>query len=63
MNGKKNGICKEYDSKGHLEFEGQYLNGKRNGKGREYRGGILMFKGEYINGKKNIIKIYINLVK
>ena len=34
-------------------FEGEYLNGKRNGKGKEfYYNGKLMFKGEYLNGKK-----------
>ena len=32
-NGK--GFVKEY-SKGRLTFEGQYLYGKRNGKGKEY---------------------------
>ena len=25
-----------YDNKGNLKFEGEYLNGKRNGKGKEY---------------------------
>ena len=34
-------------------FEGQYLNGKRNGEGNEYNEeGQLIFKGEYLNGKK-----------
>ena len=32
-------------------FEGEYLNGKRNGKGKEYyKDGELMFEGEYLNG-------------
>ena len=30
-----NGNVKEYDD-GKLSFEGEYLNGKRNGKGEEY---------------------------
>ena len=34
-------------------FEGNYLNGERNGKGREYEDGELIFKGFYLNGKRN----------
>ena len=40
----------------HLKFEGEYLNGKKNGKGKEYfpqYGKHLKFEGEYLNGKKN----------
>ena len=34
-------------------LEGEYKNGKRNGKGKEYnRYGDIIFKGEYLNGKK-----------
>ena len=37
MNGKRwNGKGKEYSYNGKLEFEGEYLNGKRNGFGKEY---------------------------
>ena len=40
--------------KGGLIFEGEYLNGEINGKGREnYFNNILIFEGEYLNGKKN----------
>ena len=37
-----------------LIFEGEYLNGKRNGKGKEYNyDGKLIFEGEYLyNWKK-----------
>ena len=36
-----------------MVFEGQYLNGERNGIGKEYNeGGKLIFEGEYLNGKK-----------
>ena len=35
INGEKNGNSKEYIS-GRLFFEGEYKNGIRNGKGREY---------------------------
>jgi len=35
-------------------FEGEYLNGKRNGKGKEYYvNGKLIFEGEYLNGERN----------
>ena len=36
-------------------FEGEYLKGKRNGKGKEYRNwtGKLKFDGEYLNDKRN----------
>ena len=36
----------------YLIFEGEYLNGKRNGKGKEYDLGALIFEGEYKNGLK-----------
>ena len=42
-----------------LLFEGEYLNGKRNGKGKEYFMGKrfgyinMIFEGEYLNGKRN----------
>ena len=46
---------KEYKGKtGDLLFEGEYLNGKRNGKGEEYNSeGRIIFEGEYLNGKRN----------
>ena len=50
---KGNGKGKEYYC-GILEFEGEYLNGKRHGKGKEYRdNGKLKFEGEYLNGERN----------
>ena len=48
-----NGKVIEYDNYGFKIFEGEYLNGKRNGKGKEYEEGELIFEGEYIEGKKN----------
>ena len=34
-------------------FEGEYLNGYKCGKGKEYdNNGYLIFEGEYLNGKK-----------
>ena len=48
------GFCREYE-RGMKSFEGEYLNGKRNGKGKEYYyfDGYLLFEGEYLNGKRN----------
>ena len=38
-----------------LIFEGQYLNGLKNGKCKEYdlESGRIQFEGEYLNGKRN----------
>ena len=49
------GFVKEYDKKGNILFEGEYINGERNGKGKEYNdyNYKLRFEGEYINGLKN----------
>ena len=48
------GKGKEYDIfDDKLIYEGEYLNGKRNGKGKEfYKNGDLLFEGEYLNGKR-----------
>ena len=50
---EKNGIMKEYNKyNDELIYEGEYLNGKRNGKGKEYDNGYLIFEGEYLNGNR-----------
>ena len=51
---ESNEKVKEYNSRDNeLVFEGEFANGKRNGKGKEYySGGDLKFEGEYKNGKK-----------
>ena len=50
-------IIYENYNEDELIFEGEYLNGKRNGKGKEYDSfGSLIFEGEYLNGKKWIWK-------
>ena len=47
------GVAKEYNIyNDELIFKGEYLNGKRNGLGKEYYDNILLFEGEYLNGKK-----------
>ena len=46
----------EYDSDtGSLVFEGEYLNGARNGIGKQYDDydGKLIYEGEYLNGLRN----------
>ena len=41
-----------------LRYEGEYLNGKKNGKGKEYDiDGKLIYKGEYLNGERINIKL------
>ena len=36
-------------------YEGEFKDGKRNGKGKEYYNGKLKFEVEYLNGKINKI--------
>ena len=36
-----------------LTYEGEYKNGERNGKGKEYKEGNVIFEGEYRNGKRH----------
>ena len=51
-NGK--GHIKGYiDRSDYSIFEGEYLNGEKNGKGKEYFDNKLLFEGEYLNGKRN----------
>ena len=50
-----NGHVKEYGYIGNcLVFEGEYLNGEKNGKGKDYNiwTGVLQFEGEYLNDKR-----------
>ena len=55
------GYIKEYNYNGTLAYEGEYLNGERNGRGKEYYdinkyfyyNDKLLFEGEYLNGKRN----------
>ena len=51
---EKNNKGKVYDGQlDTLIFGGEFLNGKKNGKGKEYLGDTLFFEGEYLNGKRN----------
>ena len=48
------GFIKELDFYGYFKYEGEYLNGKRNGKGKEYsKYGYMEFEGEFKDGKRN----------
>ena len=33
-------------------YEGEYISGKRNGKGKEYYENELVFEGEFLNDKR-----------
>ena len=45
---------REYNDFHILLFEGEYLKGKKNGKGKEYnQDGKLIYEGEYLNGVRN----------
>ena len=50
-----NGYMRDYDDEESV-YEGEYLNGERNGKGREFKkygSSLIVFYGEFSNGKKN----------
>ena len=53
---------KLYNDKEKLIFEGEFINGEENGKGKEYNDeGDLIYEGEFINGQKNgVCKEYYN---
>ena len=55
------GVVQEYNDLGSLLFQGEYVNGERNGKGLECNlDGNLLFEGEYLNGKKWNGIVYAN---
>ena len=49
-----NGKVKKYNIYNALIFKGEYLNGKRNGNGKEYEliAGNISFEGVYLNGQR-----------
>ena len=56
-----NGKVKEFNFDTGYTFIGEYKDGLRNGKGKEYEtSGFIEFDGEYINGKKLKGKAYNN---
>jgi len=51
------GYLKECNLHGYLIFEGEYSNGEKNGKGKEYYSDFsdnakISFEGEFLNGKR-----------
>ena len=46
LNGEAYRKVKEYNKDGKLKFEGEYLNDKKNGKGKEYKNKELIFEGK-----------------
>ena len=54
------GYIKELDYYGDLICEGEYINGKRNGKGKEYYDKTLIFDGIYLYNYKKKGKEYLN---
>ena len=53
---KSKNIIKEYFAYNDYIFEGEYKNGKKNGKGKEYykySNYTLIYEGEYLDGKRN----------
>ena len=47
------GKTKEYNYLDDLVFEGEYLKGLRNGKGKEYKSNEIIYEGDYLNGKRD----------
>ena len=45
------GFVQEFNENGRIEYECEYLNGERNGRGKKYINGVLMYEGEFLNGK------------
>ena len=53
--GKRNGFGVEYDNLGTFKFQGEFINGKRNGEGNEFikKSNDVVDSGKYKNGKRN----------
>ena len=50
------GNIKEYNEENFLVYEGEFLDGRRHGKGKEYLGrwfNYVVFEGGYLNGERN----------
>ena len=51
-----------------LLYEGEFLNDKRNGIGKEYSNGRIVYEGEFLNGKrsgkgKNILMVKLYMME
>ena len=47
------GNGKRYNKQGELCYEGDYVDGKRSGKGKEYLFGNLFYEGDFLNGSRH----------
>ena len=54
------GYIKELDYFGRLIYEGEYINGKRNGNGKEYYKNKLIYDGIYLYNYRRKGKEYVN---
>ena len=50
---KKIEIKDDSDNDNKYKYEGEYLNGKKHGKGKIYYEGKLLYEGDFLNGKKS----------
>ena len=50
---KGKGYIKEFNNYGDLIFEGEYLNGEKNGKGKIFENDLLRFECNYLKGKRH----------
>ena len=46
------GFVKEYNYEGKIKFDGEYLNGRKDSKGKLYDNGKVIYEGELSNGLK-----------
>ena len=60
---QSNGYVKIYDGiSEYLVYEGEYLKGKKNGKGKDYSYNELVYEGEYLKGKKMGLEKNIGII-
>ena len=52
------GFIKEFDNEGNVIYEGEYLNGKRNGKGKEYFLNLILRGWQHYDWNPNFKKEY-----
>ena len=62
-NGEFNGLGEERCGETNIIYEGQFLNGKKSGKGKEYYDEQLIFDGEYLFGQRKKGIEYVKGIK
>ena len=63
LNGEFNGLGEERCCETEIIYKGQFLNGKKSGKGKEYYDDQLIFEGEYLFGKRKKGIEYVKGIK